>query len=151
MVINVSVIYNSLKIKMTEINTNENNNVKKYLFGIRTWSWVALIITTIIFIISILILVWTLRSMSILPPSPDVIYPPFLIPGSIFGISIGAAVITLYAIVIFGINKRKKFSVKLIRALLILTMLSFPIGTVIGVLLLRRINNPIVKLYFNSF
>jgi zinc transporter ZupT len=87
--------------------------------------------------------------MSILHPSPDVIYPPFMIPGSIFGISVGAAVITLYAIAIFGINNRKKFSVKLIRVLLILTMFSFPIGTVIGALLLRRINNPIIKFYFS--
>jgi hypothetical protein len=87
--------------------------------------------------------------MSILHPSPDVIYPPFMIPGSIFGISVGAAVITLYAIAIFGINNRKKFFVKLIRVLLILTMFSFPIGTVIGALLLRRINNPIIKFYFS--
>jgi hypothetical protein len=29
-------------------------------------------------------------------------------------------------------------------------MFSFPIGTVIGALLLRRINNPIVKLYLTS-
>ena len=130
--------------------TLDDNNAKKYLVGIRIWSWIAIVITSIIFIISILILAWTLRSMNILHPSPDVIYPPFLIPGSIFGISVGAVIITLYAIVIFGINKRKKFSVKLIRALLILTMFSFPIGTVIGALLLRRINNPILKLYFSS-
>ena len=128
----------------------EDNNVKKYLVGIRAWSWIAIVITLIIFIISIIILVWTLHEMSILPPSNDVIYPPFLIPGSIFGISIGAIVITLYALAIFGINKKKKFSVKLIRALLILTMFSFPIGTIIGAFLLRRINNPIVKLYFSS-
>ena len=135
---------------MTVVFPDDNNNVKKYLVGIRTWSWIAIAITSIIFIISIFILAWTLHSMSILHPSPDVIYPPFLIPGSIFGISVGAAVITLYAIAILGINNRKKFYVKLIRVLLILTMFSFPIGTVIGALLLRRINNPIIILYFNS-
>ena len=139
---------------MTTISLHDNNpddnNVKKYLVGIRAWSWIAIVITSIIFIISIFILAWTLHSMSILHPSPDVIYPPFLIPGSIFGISVGAAVITLYAIAIFGINNRKKFSVKFIRVLLILTMFSFPIGTVIGAFLLRRINNPIMKFYFRS-
>jgi hypothetical protein len=139
-----------MAISLDDNNPDNNNNVKKYLVGIRIWLWTALVITSIIIIISIFILAWTLRSMSILHPSPDVIYPPFLIPGSIFGIIVGAAVITLYAITIFGINKRKKFSVKLIRVLLILTMLSFPIGTVIGALLLRRINNPIVKLYLSS-
>jgi hypothetical protein len=107
-------------------NPDDDNNVKKYLVGIRTWSWIAIIITSIIFIISVLILAWTLHEMSILPPSNDVIYPPFLIPGSIFGITVGAAIIILYAIAIFGINKRKKFSVKLIRILLILTMSRLP-------------------------
>ena len=134
---------------MLNLSPDEVNTAKKNLTGIRIWSWIAIVITSIIFIISILILAWTLRSMSILHPSPDVIYPPFMIPGSIFGISVGAAVITLYAIEIFGINNRKKFSVKLIRVLLILTMFSFPIGTVIGALLLRRINNPIIKFYFS--
>lgn len=134
---------------MTATLPDDYNNVKKYLVGIRIWSWIAIAITSIIFIMSVFILVWTLRSMSILPPSPDVIYPPFMIPGSVFGISIGVAVITLYAIAISGINKRKKFSVNLIRALLILTMFSIPVGTIIGALLLRRINNPLVKNYFD--
>jgi hypothetical protein len=98
---------------------------------------------------STLILIWTLHSMSILHPSNDVIYPPFLIPGSVFGISAGAIIIALYLIAIFGINNKKTFSVKLVRALLILTMFSFPIGTIIGAVLLRRINNPMVKKYFN--
>jgi hypothetical protein len=137
-------------ISVDNNNPGKNNNGKKYLVGIRIWSWIAIVMTSIIFIISIFILAWTLRSMSILHPSPDVIYPPFLIPGSIFGIIVGATLTILYAIAIFGINKRKKFSVKLVRALLILAMLSLPIGTVIGALLLRRINNPIVKLYLSS-
>ena len=128
---------------------DESNNVKKYLVGIRAWPWVAIVLTAIIFIISTLILIWTLRSMSILPPSNDVIYPPFLIPGSVFGISAGAIIITLYIIAIFGINNNKTFSVKLIRALLISAMFSFPIGTIIGEVLLSRINNPMVKKYFN--
>ena len=139
-----------MAISLDNNNPDNNNNVKKYLVGIRIWSLIAIVIASIIFIISIFIPVWTLRSMSILHPSPDIIYPPFLIPGSIFGIIVGAAVITLYAITIFGLNNRKKFSVKLIRVLLILTMFSLPIGTIIGALLLRRINNPIVKLYLSS-
>jgi uncharacterized membrane protein YfcA len=129
--------------------SDESNNVKKYLVGVRVWSWVAIGLTAIILTISALILIWTLRKMSILPPSNDVIYPPFLIPGSVFGISVGAIIIALYLIAIFGINNKKTFSVKLVRTLLILTMFSFPIGTIIGAVLLRRINNPMVKKYFN--
>jgi len=128
---------------------DDSVNVKKYLVGIKAWSWIAIALTAIIFIISSLALISNLHSMSILPPSDDVIYLPLVIPGSVFGISVGAIVIALYITAIIGINNKKTFSVKLVRALLILTMLSFPIGTIIGAVLLRRINNPLVKKYFN--
>lgn len=124
-------------------------NVKKYLVGIKIWFWVALVLTAIIIIISSLSLITNLHNMSILPPSDDVFYIPFIIPGSIFGISVGTIVLALYITAIIGIIKKKTFSVKLGRALLILTILSFPIGTIIGAVLLRRINNPLVKKYFN--
>jgi hypothetical protein len=124
-------------------------DVKKYLVGIKAWSWIALALTAIILILSSLTLTTNLHSMSILPPSDDVIYLPLVIPGSIFGISVSAIVIALYITTIIGIYNKKAFSVKLVRALLILTMLSIPIGTIIGGVLLRRINNPLVKKYFN--
>ena len=128
---------------------DDSVNVKKYLVGIKVWFWIAIVLTAIIIILSSLSLITNLHNMSILPPSDDVLYIPFIIPGSIFGISVGTIVIALYITAIIGINKKKTFSVKLVRALLILTMLSFPIGTVIGAVLLRRINNPLVKKYFN--
>jgi len=124
-------------------------NVKKYLVGIKIWFWIAIFLTAIIIIISSLSLITNLHNMSILPPSNDVIYIPFIIPGSIFGISAGAIVLALYITAIIGIIKKKTFSIKLGRALLILTILSIPIGTIIGAVLLRRINNPLVKKYFN--
>jgi len=129
--------------------SDDNVNVKKYLVGIKVWFWIAIVLTAIIIIISSLSLITNLRNMSILPPSDDVIYIPFIIPGSIFGISVGTIVLALYIMAIIGINKKKTFSVKLVRALLILTILSIPIGTIIGAVLLRRINNPLVKKYFN--
>jgi hypothetical protein len=127
---------------------DDSVNVKKYLVGIKVWFWIAIVLTAIIIILSSLSLITNLHNMSILPPSNDVLYIPFIIPGSIFGISVGTIVIALYITAIIGINKKKTFSVKLVRALLILTILSFPIGTVIGAVLLRRINNPLVKKYF---
>lgn len=129
--------------------SDDLTNVKKYLVGIKIWSWVALALTAIIFVISSSSLITNLYNMSILRPSNDVIYIPFIIPGSIIAISISAIVIALYITAIIGIYKKKTFSVKLVRALLILTMLSIPIGTIIGAVLLRRINNPLVKKYFN--
>ena len=129
--------------------SDEYANVKKYLVGIKIWFWFAIVLTAIIIIMSSLSLATNLYNMSILPPSDDVLYIPFIIPGSIFGISVGAIVLALYITAIIGIIKKKTFSVKLVRALLILTMLSIPIGTIIGAVLLRRINNPVVKKYFN--
>ena len=133
---------------MSNLSLDEVNMAKKNLTGIRIWSWVAIVLASIIFIISIYTLAWTLKTMSILHPSPDVIYPPF-IPISIFGIIFGPVNVTLYALSIFGINKRKRFSIKLIKTLLIFTIFSIPIGTIVGSLLLRRINNPLVKSYFD--
>ena len=134
---------------MSNLSLEEVNTAKKNLTGIRIWSWVAIVLASIIFIISIYTLAWTLKTMSILHPSPDVIYPPFMIPGSIFGIIFGLASVILYTLAIFGINKRKRFSIKLIKTLLIFTIFSIPIGTIVGSLLLRRINNPLVKSYFD--
>jgi hypothetical protein len=124
-------------------------DVKKYLVGIKAWSWIAIAISAVILTISSFSLITNLHNMSILPPSDDVIYLPLVIPGSVFGISVSVIVIALYITAITGISNKKTFSVKLVRALLILTMLSFPIGTIIGAVLLRRINNPLVKKYFN--
>ena len=133
---------------MSDLSLEEVNTAKKYLAGIRIWSWAAIALASIIFIISIYTLAWTLKTMSILHPSPDVIYPPF-IPISILGIIFGPVTVTLYALAIFGINKRKRFSIKLIKTLLIFTIFSIPIGTIVGALLLRRISNPLVKSYFD--
>ena len=134
---------------MSNLSLEEVNTAKKYLTGIRIWCWIAIVLTSIMFILSIYVLASTLKRMSILPPSNDVIYLPFIIPGSILGITFGLISVTLYVLAIFGINKRKRFSIKLIKTLLIFTIFSIPIGTIIGALLLRRIGNPLVKNYFD--
>ena len=135
---------------MSNLSPDEIDKVKKYLTGIIIWSWIAIAMVSVVLILSALSLSTNLKNMSILPPSDDVIYLPFIIPFSIIGIIFGFVSATLYAIAIVGINKRKRFSVKLIQTLLIFTILSIPIGTIIGALLLRRINNPLVRDYFND-
>jgi hypothetical protein len=57
--------------------------------------------------------------------------------------------IVLYTISLVGIIKRRPFAVPFTRGMLIVTMLGFPIGTIIGVVLWRRINNPVAKKYLN--
>ncbi len=135
---------------MSNLSPDEIDKVKKYLTGIIIWSWIAIAVVSVVLILSALSLSTNLKNMSILPPSDDVIYLPFIIPFSIIGFIFGFVSATLYAIAIVGINKRKRFSVKLIQTLLIFTILSIPIGTIIGALLLRRINNPLVRDYFND-
>jgi hypothetical protein len=135
---------------MPNLSPDETVKAKKYLTGIIVWSWIAIVLVSVVLILSILSLSTNLKNMSILPPSDDVIYLPFIIPFSIIGIIFGFVSATLYAIAIVGINKRKRFSVKLIQTLLIFAIFSIPIGTIVGALLLRRINNPLVRDYFNN-
>jgi hypothetical protein len=134
---------------MSNLSPEEANKAKKYLTGIIIWSWIAIVLVSIVLVLSIGSLSTNLKNMAILPPSNDVIYLPFIIPISIIGIIFGFISVTLYAIEIVGINKRKRFSVKLIKTLLIFAIFSIPIGTIVGALLLRRINNPLVRNYFD--
>jgi len=55
----------------------------------------------------------------------------------------------MYIVELIGIQKRKSFAVPLGRAVLVITMLIFPIGTIIGAILWKRFNNPLSKKYLN--
>ena len=55
----------------------------------------------------------------------------------------------LYIIPLIGIIQRKPFSVPFTRAMLIISMFNFPIGTIIGSVLWKRINHPAAKKYLN--
>jgi len=61
-----------------------------------------------------------------------------------FGIWMGLSIIAMA-----GIIKRRRWSVPFTRAALIITMFSFPIGTIIGAVLWKRINHPLAKRYLN--
>ncbi len=66
--------------------------------------------------------------------------------GLIFGFGIW---MSLFIIALAGIIKRRRWSVPFTRAALIITMFSFPIGTIIGAVLWKRINHPLAKRYLN--
>lgn len=58
----------------------------------------------------------------------------------------------LFLIPLIGIIKRRRWSVPLTRAVLIFFMLSaFPISTIIGIVLWKRINHPLAKRYLNHW
>jgi hypothetical protein len=82
---------------------------------------------------------------TILNPSGDI---PAV--ASVFGATIGFIIlIALYIIPLVGIMKRKPFSVPFTRVILVLTMFYFPIGTIIGAVLWKRINHSFAKKYLN--
>ena len=62
----------------------------------------------------------------------------------VFGI-----LMTLYIIPLVGIIKRRPWSVPFTRAILVITMFGFPIGTIIGAVLWGRINDSSTKEYLN--
>lgn len=65
----------------------------------------------------------------------------------IFVFGIGMAI---YIIPLVGIIKRKPFSVTFTRVILIITMIVFfPLGTIIGATLWKRIKHPLAKKYLN--
>ena len=58
--------------------------------------------------------------------------------------------LAIYIIPLVGIIKRKPFVVPYTRVLLIITMVGgFPIGTIIGAALWKRIKHPLAKKYLN--
>jgi hypothetical protein len=90
---------------------------------------------------------------------PIIVFSPYTVEGiytvfstiqnmliMIFGFGIAMAI---YVIPLVGIIKRKPFAVIYTRVMLILTMFSFPIGTIIGAVLWQRINHPLAKKYLN--
>ena len=58
-------------------------------------------------------------------------------------------ILILYIIPLAGINQRKPFSVPFTRVMLIVSMFNFPIGTIIGGVLWKRMSHPATKKYLN--
>ena len=58
-------------------------------------------------------------------------------------------ILAIYITPLVGIIKRRPYSVPFTRALLVITMFCFPIGTKIGANLWKRINHPLAKKYLN--
>jgi len=58
--------------------------------------------------------------------------------------------LALYVVELVGLNMRKKWAIPLGRAGLIVTMVVFfPVGTIFGAILWKRINDPLAKKYLN--
>jgi hypothetical protein len=121
----------------SSVSVDEVSDARKQLGGIKAWSWFVIIFSGLFFIIvSIVDIVQNLPEMPQVSPT--------------IGLSFTASVwLALFIVPLVGIAKRKSFAVPLTRFMLIISMLLFPIGTIIGAVLLKRINHPSVKKYLN--
>jgi hypothetical protein len=116
---------------------------KRQLGGVKAYYWFVIVVLALYMMVFIPIIVFS-------PYTVEGIYTVFSTIQNmlimIFGFGIAMAI---YIIPLVGIIKRKPFAVIYTRVMLILTMFSFPIGTIIGAVLWQRINHPLAKKYLN--
>jgi hypothetical protein len=116
---------------------------RRQLGGVRAYYWFVIVVLALYMMVFIPIIVFS-------PYTVEGIYTVFSTIQNmlimIFGFGIAMAI---YVIPLVGIIKRKPFAVIYTRVMLILTMFSFPIGTIIGAVLWQRINHYLAKKYLN--
>jgi hypothetical protein len=132
---------------MLELTEQETKEAADSLVGIRIWFIIEIIFYSIgtlaLLILSIVIPIIVARSGS---NTAGIV-------GSLAGLLIGfivvAVVLILYIVTLIAISKRKRNSYQFMMAMLIISMLSVPVGTIVGAILLTRINNELTKKYLN--
>jgi len=116
---------------------------KRQLGGVKAYYWFVIVVLTLYMIVFIPLIIISPETVRGIYTVVNIIqYILILI--FIFGIWMA-----LYIIPLVGIIKRKPFSVPYTRVILIITMFGFPIGTIIGATLWKRINHPLAKKYLN--
>ena len=117
------------------------------LVGVRIWFIVEIVLYSIatltLLILSIVIPIIVARSGS---NTAGIV-------GSLAGLLIGfivvAVLLILFIISLLAISKRKRNSYQFMIAMLIISMFWVPVGTIVGAILLTRINNELTKKYLN--
>jgi hypothetical protein len=127
---------------MTELTEEEVKNSKKILEGVVILLWVVGIISAIGFLT--FNANRAIESFSWFPFHWGSFNIGF--PGNNFSL----VILAVYVVELVGIHLRKAFAVPLGRAALVVTMVVFfPVGTIFGAILWKRINNPLAKKYLN--
>ena len=138
---------------MVELTGEELREGNNQLGGIRIWYWIDSILIFInilssIFYIFYLPFIYTMylrMGIDLEQIIPSRIFTLFII----FGIIINLLLLALLIVALIGIKKRSSYSVPLGRAILILTMLNVPVGTIIGAVLWGRLSHPAAQKYLN--
>ena len=132
---------------MSDLTEQEIKEAADSLVGVRIWFTIEIIFysigTLILLILSIVIPIIVARSGSNIAG----------IVGSLAGLLIVfivvAVLLILFIISLSAISKRKGNSYQFMMAMLIISMFWVPVGTIVGAILLARINNELTKKYLN--
>ena len=132
---------------MSDLTEQEIKEAADNLVGVRIWFIIEIIFYSIgtltLLILSIVIPIIVARSGSNIAG----------IVGSLAGLLIGfivvAVLLILFIISLSAISKRKGNSYQFMMAMLIISMFWVPVGTIVGAILLARINNELTKKYLN--
>jgi len=116
---------------------------RKQLGGVKVLYWFVIVVLALYLIIMIPLTIASPHLMEGTYTAGNIAQSIMVL---IFVFGIGMA---LYIIPLVGIIKRKPFSVPFTRVILIITMFGFPLGTIIGAALWKRINHPLAKKYLN--
>ena len=132
---------------MSDLAEQEIKEAAESLVGVRIWFIIEIIVYSIgtltLLILSIVIPIIVARSGS---NTAGIV-------GSLAGLLIGfivvAVLLILFIISLSTISKRKRNSYQFMMAMLIISMFWVPVGTIVGAILLTRINNELTKKYLN--
>jgi MFS family permease len=132
---------------MSDLTEQEIKEAADSLVGVRIWFIIEIIFYSIgtltLLILSIVIPIIVARSGS---NTAGIV-------GSLAGLLIGFIVVAVFLILFIislsAISKRKRNSYQFMMAMLIISMFWVPVGTIVGAILLARINNELTKKYLN--
>jgi hypothetical protein len=119
---------------------DEISEGKRLIGGIKVWFWVIIVTFGLFFIIFFIV-----NTVQIAEGSTVMAQASFILT-FFFAIAIWLA---LFIVPLVAMAQRKPFAVPFTRAMLVISMFWFPIGTIIGSVLWSRINHPYAKKYLN--
>ena len=132
---------------MSELTEQEIKVAADSLVGVRIWFIIEIVIYSIatlgLLVASIVVPIIVANSES------DTAGIIGSLAGLLLGFIIVAALLVLFIISLLAIGKRKKNSYQFMMAMLIISMFWIPIGTIVGAILLTKINNELTKRYLN--
>ena len=132
---------------MSDLTEQEIKEAADSLVGVRIWFIIEIIFysigTLILLILSIVIPIIVARSGS------NIVGIVGSLAGLLIGFIVVAVLLILFIISLSAISKRKRNSYQFMMAMLIISMFWVPVGTIVGAMLLARINNELSKKYLN--